>query len=530
MLPRVLRVTSGLELDILSIDRTTDSPLKFSNLILVLKIERNNYDDSKWGLAGVLCNVNIIAALPFSCYQQQIVSHFLTLQLVVTTTESLPATNELHPYIVLHFLEYAKAVMPTYEPSVTQQTFFYPVVSDIQSFKQNMSTEGKCVLVTGGAGYIGSHSIVELLNEGYKVVAVDNFVNSIKDEKTGNPVSLERVEKITGKPITFYEVDIRNYEKLDSVFKAHNIDCVIHFAALKSVGESCQMPLHYYQNNISGSSTLLEVMKSHGVKKLVFSSSATVYGYPNYLPIDENHVVGTSCTNPYGRTKYFMEEVMKDVCVSEKGWTIFLLRYFNPVGAHSSGLIGEDPRGIPNNLMPYISQVAVGRLKQLNVYGSDYDTRDGTGVRDYIHVVDLAQGHVAALNVMLSPLLNNIELEKGGWRAYNLGTGTGYSVMEAINTFEGVTKKPVPYKIAPRREGDVAAAYADPSRAQRELGWRAKKDFKAMYGFIIMVMVCDEVFVDFAVYPELEAHSLCSQCEDTWRWQSQNPKGFLLND
>ncbi|XP_019870278.1 UDP-glucose 4-epimerase isoform X2 [Aethina tumida] len=344
------------------------------------------------------------------------------------------------------------------------------------------------ILVTGGAGYVGSHTVVELLNNNYSVIAIDNLVNSYAKGNDEKPESLKRVEKITGEAVTFYNVDIRDKEALDKVFKLHKIDSVIHFAALKAVGESVQIPLTYYQNNIAGSSTLFEVMAKNGVKSLVFSSSATVYGNPQFLPITEDHPTGQGCTNPYGKTKYFVEEILKDVCASDPEWKVVLLRYFNPVGAHESGLIGEDPAGIPNNLMPYISQVAVGRREKLKVFGSDYETPDGTGVRDYIHITDLAIGHLKALEKMLNPSFHS-------WKAYNLGTGRGYSVLEMIKAFSEASGKQIKYELAPRREGDIAICYADATFARNELNWTATRDIKAM-------------------------------CKDTWNWQKNNPKGF----
>lgn len=335
-----------------------------------------------------------------------------------------------------------------------------------------------CILVTGGAGYVGSHAVVELVEAGYNVVVLDNLVNSSME-------GMNRVSEITGKTIPAHSVDLLDKKGLQDLFSKYKFTCVMHFAGLKAVGESCEKPLLYYKNNVGGTTTLLEVMQEYGVYNMIFSSSATVYGDPKKLPIDENHPTG-GCTNPYGKTKYFIEEILKDLCAADKKWNAVLLRYFNPVGAHVSGKIGEDPQGIPNNLMPYISQVAVGRLKELAVYGNDYNTPDGTGVRDYIHVVDLAQGHVSALK--------KIE-EKCGCKIYNLGTGKGYSVIEMAKAFEKASGKPVPYKIAGRRAGDIASCYADASLAEKELGWTAKLDLARM-------------------------------CEDLWRWQSTNPTGF----
>eukprot|EP01137_Pigoraptor_chileana_P035548 Opistho-2@29744 len=336
----------------------------------------------------------------------------------------------------------------------------------------------KVVLVTGGAGFIGSHTVVELLESNYQVVIVDNLNNSCEE-------SVRRVEKITGKRVAFYNVDIREKAPLARIFANHKVFAVIHFAGLKAVGESSKIPIEYYHNNITGTLILLEVMKEAGVKRLVFSSSATVYGVPQKLPLDEEHPL--SATNPYGRTKLFIEEIIKDVIVSDKEWSAVLLRYFNPIGAHKSGTIGEDPKGLPNNLMPYVAQVAVGRLPELSVFGNDYDTKDGTGVRDYIHVVDLAQGHVAALA--------KFEAAPTGCLVYNLGTGTGYSVLEMVAAMEKVSGKTIAYKIVPRRPVDVASVYADPVKASTELGWTAKRGLDEM-------------------------------CEDLWRWQQGNPNGF----
>jgi len=338
---------------------------------------------------------------------------------------------------------------------------------------------GKCILVTGGAGYIGTHTVVELINAGYDVVVIDNFVNAF-------PESIKRVEEITGKKLVHHSVDMLNKEALKEVFTKHEFYAVVHLAALKAVGESVEIPLRYYHNNVTGSINLLECMKEHGVWKFVFSSSATVYGMPQKLPISEDHLAGIGITNPYGRSKFFIEEIIKDLCKAEKNMNAVLLRYFNPVGAHKSGKIGEDPQGIPNNLMPFILQVAVGRRPHLNVFGNDYDTPDGTGVRDYIHVVDLAVGHVAALK--------KIE-ENCGCKVYNLGTGRGYSVLEMAKAVEKASGKPVPYKIAPRREGDVASVFSDASLAEKELHWKAERGLDEM-------------------------------CEDSWRWQVQNPQGF----
>jgi UDP-glucose 4-epimerase len=333
------------------------------------------------------------------------------------------------------------------------------------------------VLLTGGAGYIGTHTAVECLAAGHEVVVVDNLSNS-------SAKSLERVAQITGKRVDFVQGDIRDRAALREVFARHAIDAVVHFAGLKAVGESVEKPLLYYDNNIGGSIVLFEEMAAAGVKSVVFSSSATVYGDPARVPITEDFPL--SATNPYGRSKLFIEDMLRDVDRAERGWKIALLRYFNPVGAHESGLIGEDPRGIPNNLMPYVAQVAVGRRPRLNVFGGDYPTTDGTGVRDYIHVVDLARGHVAALDKLA---------ELDGVGTWNLGTGRGVSVLELARAFEAASGKPVPYEIVARRAGDVAQCWADASRAERELGWRALYDLARM-------------------------------CEDTWRWQQRNPDGY----
>jgi UDP-glucose 4-epimerase len=333
------------------------------------------------------------------------------------------------------------------------------------------------VLATGGAGFIGSHTCVELLNTGHGVIVVDNLLNS-KEE------SLRRVERITGKRPVFCRVDLLDRAALAAVFAQHKPDAVIHFAGLKAVGESVQIPLRYYHNNITGTLVLLEVMKEAGVRSLVFSSSATVYGVPTRLPLTEDSPL--SVTNPYGRTKLMIEDILRDLHVSDPTWNLVLLRYFNPVGAHPSGLIGEDPNGIPNNLFPFIAQVAVGKRAEVKIFGRDYPTRDGTGVRDYIHVVDLARGHCQALEVMA---------RGPGLRTYNLGTGRGSSVLEAIQAFAKASGRPIPYSFAPRRPGDIAECYADPARANRELGWTAQFDLDRM-------------------------------CADHWRWQSQNPNGY----
>ena len=334
------------------------------------------------------------------------------------------------------------------------------------------------ILVTGGAGFIGSHTVVELQNAGYDVVVVDNLINASKE-------ALRRVEEITGKPVTFYEADILDRDTMEKVFTENEIECVIHFAGLKAVGESVQKPWLYYYNNISGSLILFDVMSKHGVKNIIFSSSATVYGDPAEIPITENCPKG-QCTNPYGWTKSMLEQILSDLYKADHEWNVILLRYFNPIGAHPSGTMGENPNGIPNNLMPYITQVAVGKLKELGVFGNDYDTPDGTGVRDYIHVVDLAVGHVKALKKIQ---------DHSGLSIYNLGTGTGYSVLDIIKNFEEATGVKIPYSIKPRRAGDIATCYSDASKAKRELGWEAQYDIKEM-------------------------------CEDSWRWQSMNPNGY----
>jgi len=335
----------------------------------------------------------------------------------------------------------------------------------------------KTILVTGGAGYIGSHTALELLNAGYRVVVADNLLNS-KTE------SLTRVEQLSGKKITFYKTDLLDREGLERLFDTEKIEAVIHFAGLKSVGESVRLPLYYYRNNLSGTLNLLEAMKKAGVKNLVFSSSATVYGDPASVPIREEFPL--SATNPYGRTKLQIEEILRDLFVSDQTWNLILLRYFNPVGAHESGRIGEDPNGTPNNLLPYITQVAVGKLKELSVFGNDYPTPDGTGVRDYIHVCDLATGHLKALKKLE---------ENPGLEVYNLGTGLGYSVLEMIRAFEKVSGKKVSFRITARRPGDVAACFADPGKALKELNWKAEK-------------------------------TLDDMVRDAWNWQTQNPDGY----
>ncbi len=342
----------------------------------------------------------------------------------------------------------------------------------------NTTRKMKSVLVTGGAGYIGSHTCVELLNADYDVVVVDNLSNS-------KQTSLERVQQITGKKLEFIKADLLDTPEIVSLFDTHDIDAVIHFAGLKAVGESMDIPLTYYQNNITGTINLLQTMDNARVKNIVFSSSATVYGNPATLPIKENFPL--SATNPYGRSKLVVEEILRDLHKSDDNWNISVFRYFNPVGAHESGMIGEDPNGIPNNLMPYISQVANGKLEKVSVFGNDYPTKDGTGVRDYIHVVDLAKGHICALKMLA---------RSSGCFTHNLGTGQGYSVLEMIQGFEKASRKLVAYQVVDRRQGDIAACYADPTLAKTELDWAAGKDLRQM-------------------------------CEDTWRWQEANPKGFV---
>lgn len=320
------------------------------------------------------------------------------------------------------------------------------------------------ILLPGGAGYIGSHTAVELLNAGKEIIIIDNFSNS-------KPEVLEKIKKITGKDFKFYEIDYLDREKLEKVFEENNIEAVMNFAGYKAVGESVQKPIEYYTNNISGCLVLLDTMRKYGVKKFIFSSSATVYGDPEVIPITEECKTGGT-TNPYGTTKLFIEQILKDTYASDNTWDICILRYFNPVGAHESGLIGEEPQGIPNNLMPYIVRVASGKLQELSVFGNDYNTPDGTGVRDYIHVVDLAKGHVLALD--------KLDKEEKGLYIYNLGTGAGYSVLDMVKAFEKSTGKKVPYKIAPRRAGDIAACYARPDKAEKELGWTAEKTLEDM--------------------------------------------------
>lgn len=343
----------------------------------------------------------------------------------------------------------------------------------------NGNSDKETCLVTGGGGFIGSHTVIELHNAGYNVIILDNLCNSSRE-------CVRRVEEICKVKFLFYHVNLLNKEEVAEVFQKNKIDYVIHFAALKAVGESCALPLMYYQNNLTGAMNLLEVMNENKVYNLIFSSSATVYGDPKKLPVDENQPVGFGITNPYGKTKYFIEEILKDLSKSCKDFNIVSLRYFNPVGAHKSGTIGENPKGPPNNLMPYISQVAVGKRPFLSVYGNDYDTKDGTGVRDYIHVVDLALGHIASLNMVK---------KKCGYKVYNLGTGIGYSVLDLVNAMTKACGKEITYKIVARREGDIATNYADPKLAFEELNWKAERGLDEM-------------------------------CEDVWRWQSNNPNGF----
>ena len=333
------------------------------------------------------------------------------------------------------------------------------------------------ILVTGGAGYIGSHTCIELLNAGFEVIIVDNFSNS-------KPEAIKRIENITGKDISLYEADILNRDDLEIIFSENDIDAVVHFAGLKAVGESVEKPLSYYHNNITGTIILCDVMKEYGVKRIVFSSSATVYGPENESPLTEDMPLGA--INPYGQTKLMIEQILKDLSNSDEDWSIALLRYFNPIGAHESGDIGEDPSGIPNNLMPYITQVAVGKREKLYVFGDDYDTHDGTGVRDYIHVVDLAKGHISALEYIL---------DFKGVDAFNLGTGTGYSVLDVVNAFERASEREIPYEVVDRRPGDLATCYADPTKAHKKFGWKAEMGLNEM-------------------------------CKDSWRWQEKNPDGM----
>ena len=334
------------------------------------------------------------------------------------------------------------------------------------------------ILVTGGTGYIGSHTCVELLQSGHDVIVADNLVNSSEE-------SLRRVQAITGRAPVFHRLDLRDRAALGALFDRYPIDCVIHFAGLKAVGESVEKPLEYYDNNLGSTTALCRTMAEHGVKRIIFSSSATVYAGDNEMPLRETSRTG-SCTNPYGWTKYMCEQILRDTAAADPGWSVVLLRYFNPVGAHPSGLMGEDPRGIPNNLMPYITQTALGRRERLTVFGDDYDTPDGTGVRDYLHVVDLARGHVAAIRYLM---------EHAGAEVFNLGTGRGYSVLEMVRAFEKASGMPVPYRIGPRRAGDLATVYADPSKSERVLGWKAELGLEDM-------------------------------CRDSWNWQSKNPDGY----
>ena len=334
------------------------------------------------------------------------------------------------------------------------------------------------ILITGGCGYIGSHTCIEMLKAGFDIVVLDNYYNA-------KPEALRRVKELAGRDFPFYECDIRDAEGLRKIFKAHDIEAIIHFAGLKAVGESVSKPLTYYDNNVSGTVVLCQVMAEAGCKRMVFSSSATVYGMNNPSPLREDMPTG-AVTNPYGRTKYIIEEILRDTCVSDPAWSAVLLRYFNPIGAHESGRIGEDPCGIPNNLMPYITQVAIGKLPHLSIFGNDYDTHDGTGVRDYIHVVDLARGHVKAVQYAL---------DHAGAEVFNLGTGIGYSVLDLVKAFEAANNVTVPYVISPRRPGDIATCYSDPSKAEKVLGWKAQFGVEDM-------------------------------CRDSWRWQSKNPQGY----
>jgi UDP-glucose 4-epimerase len=333
------------------------------------------------------------------------------------------------------------------------------------------------ILVTGGAGYIGSHTCVELINAGYEIIVVDNYSNS-------KPASLKRIQEITGEPLRFYEVDLLDRDGLEKVFYENKIEAVIHFAGLKAVGESVEIPIKYYHNNITGTLILCDIMNKYHIKKIVFSSSATVYGMPKTVPISEEFPL--SATNPYGRTKIMIEEILNDIYISDNEWSIALLRYFNPIGAHKSGRIGEDPVGVPNNLIPLINQVAIGKREKLLVYGKDFDTHDGTGIRDYIHVVDLAKGHIKALERVIGT---------GGLETYNIGTGVGYSVLDIVKSFEEVTGVKIPYELVNRRSGDIAICLADPTKAQQELGWNAEMTIEDM-------------------------------CRDSWRWQKNNPNGY----
>lgn len=372
-------------------------------------------------------------------------------------------------------LTFSKYLQPLFISSSCFEIIPKSIIHNLSSFLGIMNYMN--ILITGGAGYIGSHTIIELINNGHTVVVVDNLSNSSRE-------SLNLVEKITNSSIPFYELDVRDTDGLDKVFTENTIDAVIHFAGLKAVGESVKKPLEYYSNNIDSTLVLLAVMKQHGVKKIVFSSSATVYGDPIELPLSETSRVGVGITNPYGQTKFMIEQILTDLAKADDTFQITILRYFNPIGAHVSGLIGEDPNDIPNNLMPYIAQVAVGKLESVNVFGNDYDTPDGTGVRDYIHVVDLATGHVAALQHI-----------KPGVNIYNLGTGKGTSVLQLIAAFSKACGKELPYQITDRRPGDTASCYATAEKAERELGWKATK-------------------------------TIDDACADSWRWQSGNPEGY----
>lgn len=350
-----------------------------------------------------------------------------------------------------------------------------------------MASESWNVLVTGGAGYIGSHTVLELLQANFQVVVIDNLSNAYKGSGCDKPECIIRVEKLANKEVKFLNCDVTKTNELKDIFQKHTFHCVIHFAALKAVGESCQKPLEYYETNVGGTLNLLNVMREYGVKRFIYSSSATVYGVPEKLPLVESMRTG-NCTNPYGKTKYMVEEILKDLCQSDKTWSVISLRYFNPVGAHPSGQIGEDPNGIPNNLMPFIAQVSVGKRELLYVYGKDYNTPDGTGIRDYIHIMDLADGHVKAM-------IYQKNLKPTGFKPINLGTGKGYSVLEVIQAFEKASGKKIPYKIVERRPGDIAASYADASIANKDLGWHATKNMDDM-------------------------------CADTWKWQQSNPNGY----
>ncbi|EPY85093.1 UDP-glucose 4-epimerase-like protein [Camelus ferus] len=444
-----------------------------------------------------------VAALAVHChdtYGQALANTLMALQMGVSVVDSSVAGLGGCPYaqgasgnLATEDLVYMLTGLGihTRGKSLVVVTFTFPVSQFSVLSDVSLGVEGKMaekVLVTGGAGYIGSHTVLELLEAGYLPVVIDNFHNAIRGGGS-MPESLRRVQELTGCSVEFEEMDILDQAALQCLFKKHSFMAVIHFAGLKAVGESVQKPLDYYRVNLTGTIQLLEIMKAHGVKNLVFSSSATVYGNPQWnpqsLPLDEAHPTG-GCTNPYGKSKFFIEEMIRDLCQADKAWNAVLLRYFNPIGAHASGCIGEDPQGIPNNLMPYVSQVAIGRREALNVFGNDYDTEDGTGVRDYIHVVDLAKGHIAALRKLK---------EQCGCRIYNLGTGTGYSVLQMVRAMEKASGKKIPYKVVARREGDVAACYANPSLALKELGWTA-------------------------------ALGLDRMCEDLWRWQKQNPSGF----